>query len=290
MSSETTPTATTTTENVVSPIVTDGAQPVVTSPVVEPTVPVPDPVPDPAPSATTTTTDNQPKPTPEWAQKRINELTASRHAAERAAASEKSARLAAEARATELLSQIANKDPNAPAPAATSNLSEEEVERRAKEKAIQIAQQNEFNKACNDIAETGKEKFKDWDDALKNLTLVGAIGKDVSPDFLETAIELKNPASILHHLGMNLEEAERVAKLPPKKMAMEMARIEAKLNAPAPAPVIPPVSNAPAPVIPVGGAAKPGAPSIDDPNLSGEEWMALRSKQVEERRNRYKRA
>lgn len=299
MTTETTP-AQTQTADVTSPIVTTDVQPTVTSPVVEGTDPNATPA---EPAVESAPVDNgtdpatgAPKQTPEWAQKRINELTAKRYEAERTAKeaertakSERDARVAAEARAAELLSQIAGKTTTEPTTTKPA-LSEEEIDKLATERAKLIAQANEFNKTCNEIVETGKKEFpKDWDEALSNLSLVGAIGQGVSPEFLETVTELKNPAKILHHLGMNIEEADRIAKLPPKKMAVEMARVEARLNAPAPAQAPAPVSNAPAPVIPVGGVAKAGTPSLDDPNLTTEEFMALRNKQSEERRNRYRR-
>jgi hypothetical protein len=288
------------TSEITTPIVTDGAQPVVASPVVDGN-PSPSPEPSAAPEPTPAASPEpsaapEPSPTPtaketpEWAQKRINKLVAERSAANRAAEAERDARLAAEARAAELLAQIANPDPNKPP---VSTLTEEEVEKRAEEKAIQIARANEFNRACDAIADNGKTAFTDWDDALKNLSLVGVIGQGASPEFLETAIELKDPHKILHHLGRNLDEAERISKLPPKKMAMEMARIEATMNTPAAVvptvPVVPPVSKAPAPVIPVGGAAKPAVLDINDPNLPVEDFMRLRAEAQIARKHRYQR-
>lgn len=304
MATEETPIAATTTANVTSPVVQGGdAQPQVASPVVQPAdsaatevdanAPAA-PATEPDPNATPVDPNADPaaKPTvlPDWYTRRFNELVGKRHEAERAAKDEKSARLAAEAKAADLLAQIAN--PNAdPANPAKPVFDESEVERRATEKAHAIAAAKIFNDACNNIVEVGKKEYKDWDESLKNLNLVGAIGKDVSPEFLETVVELKNPAAILHHLGQNLEEAERVANLPPKKMALEMARIEAKLNTPAPvvaAPVIP-VSTAPAPVIPVSGATKTTPLDINDPGVASADWYELRNKQVLERQGRYRR-
>ncbi len=287
-----------TTATVTSPIVTDGAQPVVSSPIVEvnPPAPVADPVVD--PNAQSAATDEDPNKTPatlpDWAMKRINEVTKQRFDVQRELKASETARLAAEAKAKELLEQIsvrAPADPNAPQqPQATKPvITEEEIERRVEEKALQMAAAKQFNDACNNIVEAGKKEFKDWDASLDNLTLVGLIGKGAPIDFLETAIELKNPAAILHHLGKNLDEAERITKLPPKRMAMELARIETQLSAPAPATPTP-VSNAPAPVIPVGGAAKVTPGDISDPNMPLDDWYALRAKQIEDRKNRYRRA
>lgn len=297
---------------ITSPIVMGGA-----APAPDPVVPVPDPAaplaPDVAadPAAPPVDDVNKPsgdtppaadpnaqKATPEWAQKRINELTAKRYEAERSAATNAAKAEAAEAKAAELLAQIAKTPSAAGAPPAadssTTKTTDEEIEKRAIAKAEVMAQAKVFNDACNKVAETGKSEYKEsWDESLKNLNLVGALGQGVSPEFLETAVELKNPHKVLHYLGQNLEEAEKLVKMNPKRMAMEMARIEATVNAPAPpaaAPVLAPVSNAPPPVIPVGGAAK--APNLDvsDPTISMEDFAALRQKQMDERRKRYQRA
>jgi hypothetical protein len=238
--------------------------------------------------------------TPEWAQKRINELTGKRHEAERVAAAERARALAAEQRAADLLQQLAGRAPaassapapdgNAPANGAKPTVTDEEIERRVVERAAQMAAANRFNEACNNVAEAGKKEFAaTWDESLKNLSLVGAVGQNTSPEFLETAIELKQPHKILHYLGKNLEEAERIVKLPPTKMAMEMARLEALLNAPAAPPPPAAISSAPAPVIPVAGAAKPGLPDLSDPNLPMEDYVRIRAQQREAHKLRYAR-
>lgn len=274
----------TTTATVTSPIVMGDDPNPTTDPVVvtNPTDPAPEPVVETPPEP-------DPTKTQDWAVRRINEVTAKRHEAERAAKVERDRANAAESRAAELLAQLAK--PGTPDPNAQQKpvVSEEEIRKRVADEAMKIAAANRFNEACNDIVDTGKQEFKDWDEAIKNLGLVGAIGPDVSTEFLETAIELKEPHKILHYLGKNLEEAEKIAKMPPKKMAMEMARVEAQINAPKTV-VAPPISSAPAPVVPVTGAAKGGTPSIDDPSLSMDDFVALRQKQADERRKRYQRA
>lgn len=285
MTSETTPPPAVTTEQVTTPVVQDNAtqvtvtSPVVTKPDATPPAPVTDPVPPPAADPN--------GGQPDWAIKRINELTAKRYEAERKAEAETKARVVAEEKARELLAQIGRATvPDPAAPASKPVQSDADIERMVQERAAQIAQANAFNGACNKVAETGKKEFTDWQQSLDNLTLVGALGKDVPSTFLETAVELKDPHKILHHLGQNMDEAARIAKLPPQKMAVEMARIEATLQAPPP-PV--PVSAAPPPVIPVAGAMKVSPGTLDDPNISADDWYALRAKQLEEKRNRYRR-
>lgn len=241
------------------------------------------------PPTETPTEPQKPKATPDWAQKRINELTAKRYEAERAAEEALAAKKAAETRAEELLAKIADPTKATEKPP-LKTLTEEEVERRAVERAKEIARVNEFNKACNNIVEIGKRDYKEeWDAAVQNLNMVGALGKDVPTTFLENAIELRDPHKVLHYLGTNIEEGARIAQLPPTRMAMELARVEAALGNP-PVEPKPPVSKAPAPVIPVGGQAKNAAPpSLDDPDLSADEWYALRAKQLQEKRERYRR-
>lgn len=247
--------------------------------------------PEPAPPAIA---DNKNKDVPEWMQKRINEITFEKHQAKREAQAEIDKRKATEVQNTELQRLLAAKGgtdtTTTPAAAAKPGPTQDEIDAMVNERAAQMAAAQAFNKACNDIVDTGKKEFKDtWEPALRNLTALGAIGQDVPQDFLETAIELKSPHKVLHHLGSNLDEAERIIKLSPKKMALELARVEAQLNAPAAPPAAPIISTAPAPVVPIAGGAKPGAASLDDPNISMEQFMELRAKQKEEHKNRYKR-
>lgn len=235
---------------------------------------------------------------PEWFQQRFNELAGKRHEAERTADAEAEKRKAVERTNAELLEKLSKvqAQPGATPPVVTTPpvatqpvLTEEEVERRAGEKAKAIAQATRFNEACNDIVETGKKEYKDWDQAVKNLSMAGAIGPadKVSTEFLETVIELNNPHQILHTLGMNPEEAARIAALPPKRMALELARVEANLAKPADKP---PVSQAPTPLTPISGRSTAPAGTLDDPTMKSDDWFALRQKQIEEKRNRYRRA
>lgn len=309
---------------ITSPIVLGGASPTVESPVVDGNPPAPEPevkdppaggaVPDPAKPGEATDPakagdPGDPKPStepeepadgeevPEWLQKRINKEVKKRFEIDRELRAAKEDLAKAERLRDEALARAAKKtgdeDPDAEPKA---GLTQEELDALVNERARELTAINRFNESCNQVAAAGKTEYTDWDDALKNLSLVGAIGKDATPEFLETAIELKDPHKVLHFLGTNLEEAERIVKLPPKRMALELARVEAKVNA-APVvtatvvpPVIVPVSKAPAPVIPVTNPAAAAGPlSLDDPNLSTEDFMALRAKQQDERRRRYMR-
>ncbi len=289
------------TADITSPIVTTDSQPVVASPIVEAN-PAPADVVDPAAPITDPAAAN-PDPakpvTPDWAQKRINELTAKRHEESRRAQALEAEKTALATQNAELLKQLAvQRNPDGtfaakPAEEPKPAVTQEEIDKLVKAEAARQVQVQRFNDTCNAVADTGKKEFTDWDEALKNLTLVGAIGANAPIDFLETAVELQNSHKVLHYLGTNLDEAEKISKLPPKRMALEMARLEATLNAPVAAPVVPPVpvSQAPAPVLPVTGSkANPANLEISDPSLTMEQFNALRNKQADERRNRYRRA
>lgn len=284
-----------------NPIVDENnpSQPSGNAPVVETVTPEPvdaNAAPIPAADPAATPDADAPKSgTPEpWIQRRINELTGKRYEAERRAQESedrlKTVEREKEELAAKFVAQAANPTVIPPTPPAAPVLSENEIERRAQEKAVAIAHANEFNKACNTVVETGKKEYKDWDDALKNLAMLGVVGEKANMEFLETAIEMKNPAQVLHHLGSNMDEAARISKLPPKRMALEMARVEASLNVPkAPAP-LPPLSNAPAPVITIGGNGVKGPVDLNDPSTPMDVWAEERSRQITARRQRYLRA
>ncbi len=250
-----------------------------------------EPVPVADPAAAAAVTPEPVKPTVDPVQRRINEITAKRYEAERQVAAAQARADAVEAKNTELLELLAKAGQpapgaNDPAKAPTA----EELNKLIDAKADEKARVMEFNKACDAVALAGRTEFKDtWEGARQNLSLVGLLD---SLDFLQTAIALEAPAKILHHLGTHLDEADRVAKLPAKQQAIELARLEAKLNAPAPAaaPAAPAVSAAPAPVTPVTGGNIRGPVDLWDSNTPSEAWYAARAKQIEDRKNRFKRA
>jgi hypothetical protein len=103
-----------------------------------------------------------------------------------------------------------------------------------------------FVKECNLIADAGKAKFSDFQDAHTNFTML-----DRNMDaFLEGIASLGTDvgAKIYYEIGKDPDEAERILSMPPVKMAMELAK---RANA-APKPI--PVSKVPDPIKPVQGA------------------------------------
>lgn len=106
-----------------------------------------------------------------------------------------------------------------------------------------------FNRQANAMYEDGATKFTDWKDSVESLNATGIM----SPQFLDAAMATDDGAAVIHHLGSDLAEAERVAALPPIRMAAELTKLAARLSAPKSARV----SDAPAPIKPVNGAVSP---------------------------------
>lgn len=207
--------------------------------------------------------------TPEWAQKRISKLVFER---------EEAKKLAGEIRAENERLKSAPKVEGAPA-GDPSKFTEAEIDRRARIKADSDRRAEKFNEACNKTYDAGKAKFKDFDVAIANLNAVGALGENVDSTFLETVNELDDAAMIIHHLGNNPEEAAKIVSLAPKKMAIELARLESTLKKPSKE-----ISQAPPPITPVGGKAKSEInPDADDVPM--DKWLEWRNKQLERRRS-----
>ena len=175
----------------------------------------------------------QEKPKNDWVQRRIDQLTREKH-------EEKRQREALEARLREL------QPPTEQQPA--QQLTPEQI----REEAKRLIQQEKFNEACNKVFDAGKSEFQDWDASLKTFGMLGG----ATPEFLEAVTSMDAGHKVLHHLGQNPDEAERLLSLPPLRMALELARLESKVGQAKPAPV----SNAPAPITPIGGKSAPVEP------------------------------
>lgn len=214
------------------------------------------------------------KPQTPWFQKRIDALTAEKHEARRQAE-------AAQKQAETLLQQLSEMRSGA-APAAPVDgtqqppvvkpvvpMSETEIEARAEKRAEEISRVKAFNKACDDIAEAGKSEFTDFDDALKNFNMLGGIPLTM----LETLTDMPtNAHKVLRAVGKDPELAERVLKMSPMKMAMELARIESGLDK---APASKPLSLAPKPITPIDSGARG---EVDPEKMSTAEWVQWREK------------
>lgn len=175
----------------------------------------------------------QEKPKNDWVQRRIDQLTREKHEALRRAND-------AEARA--------NQGQQNGEQSQAKPMTRDEIRAEAK----LMLQQEKFDDACNKVFDAGKTEFPDWDSSLRTFQMLGG----ASPDFLEAVTAMDAGHKVLHHLGQNPEVAERLLSLPPLRMAYELARLETTVGHTKPKPV----SNAPAPINPIGGRSAPVEP------------------------------
>ena len=160
-----------------------------------------------------------------------------------------------------------------PAPAANPAAPDAAAVRQAAE---QLLRQQQFAARCNATYEAGKKDHTDFDEALKGFNQFGGLAQH--PALVDAATTVEDGHRVLHHLGSNPAEAERVLQLSPTQQAIEVARLAEKLK-----PAKPGVSAAPAPVNPIKGAGGNPDPKPDD---NGEfrnqaDYRAWRKKQFQ---------
>jgi len=212
---------------------------------------------DPAQQQDQQTEQQEQKRTP-WFQTRIDELTRARYAEQRRA-EEATQRLA------QYEQQVAQIQQGQQPDQAQQPHQQPDIRTLAQQEAARMVAEQNFAQQCNQAYTAGKAAFPDFDQAIGNLQMVG-----VTRDFLELATSSEAGPKLLHHLGTDLDEAARIASLPPVQMARELTRLEFKLSQPA-APK--PVSKAPAPITPLGSSATTDA---DPSRMSDTEWYAHR--------------
>lgn len=196
-----------------------------------------------------------------WFQKRIGELTREKYEAKREA---ETARQEAQQYREHLARVQQGEQSQAPAG---------DVETRIRQEAQRLIAEQSFNESCNKVYATGKAEFQDFDQAVANLQMVG-----VSREFLELATTSDAGAKLLHHLGTDLDEAARIATLPPVQMARELTKLEIKLSHKP----VKPVSNASAPISPIAGMK--GGSSKSPSEMTDSEFAAWRKSQIAQRR------
>ena len=202
---------------------------------------------------------------PQWATKRINEITRQKYEAERRA----------QALENEVAQYRANSQQNAqvegyqpPAQQAVDPYQLAEVLAENK------VQQQNFNTTCNAIYDEGSKAFADFDASLQTF---GALG-GLPPALVEAAAEAGNAHKVIYELGKNPEEAMRIMGLPPARMGAALAKLASK---PAAAAAPKPISKAPAPITPVDGASRTADGLSAELDMA--EWVKRRTEQVEKR-------
>jgi len=168
----------------------------------------------------------------------------------------------------------------------TAGLNQADIDRLANERAQKIADERlaterqtaaktKFDEECNTAYLKGKEMFGDFDDALKNLGMLGLDGDSFAGVF-ETALATDSPHQVLYKLGQNPDEAEKILAMSPAKMAIAFAKLAA-----APPKIEKTISAAPPPNRPLGGSQKIDAVLRDEE--SDEAWFAKRRAYKRER-------
>lgn len=93
----------------------------------------------------------------------------------------------------------------------------------------------------------------------------------LTPHIAAAIVESDAPAKVMAYMSANPDEVARIAALSPARQSAEIGKLEAKLA------TAPKVSNAPAPLKPVG--ARGNASNSDPAHMSMEEYQAYRAKQ-----------
>jgi len=101
----------------------------------------------------------------------------------------------------------------------------------------------------------------------------------ITQGMAEAMLGTDNAPAVAYHLATHLDEAAAIAALSPIQQAIAIGRIDARLSAP-PAPAAPSAplpkktTNAPPPPKTVSGAGQPTV-TVDDPNISSAQRIAL---------------
>ena len=163
------------------------------------------------------------------------------------------------------------------APPQAGGVDPKQIQMEIYRQAQELSKQNEWKNTTDKIWNEGLSKYGDWAPQLNNMAqILGGIPTTLT----EAAIESGSPHEVLYHLAKNVDEAARIALLPPTRQAVAVAKLAQNVNAPRR------VTAAPPPISPkVQGIGRAPA-SIDDPNISMEEWARLLNEQAANRRRR----
>ena len=202
----------------------------------------------------------KPEPLPKWMRDRLAEQTAKQREAERLAADAEARALAFQAELEAIRKRVDSGEPIAEPSRASPGpdyVPRADLDRRAAE----IAQMNAFNASADQAYYAGKAAYKDFDAALEPLTQMGALSR---LDFQQAALETGHGHEVLYALGSDPDRASQILGYlksgNPVKAGIEMDRIARDIavqKAAAAKPKRAPVSQAPAPIRPVGGSALP---------------------------------
>ena len=163
------------------------------------------------------------------------------------------------------------------APPQAGGVDPKQIQMEIYRQAQELSKQNEWKNTTDKIWNEGLSKYGDWAPQLNNMAqILGGIPTTLT----EAAIESGSPHEVLYHLAKNVDEAARIALLPPTRQAVAVAKLAQNVNAPRR------VTAAPPPISPKVQGIGSAPASLDDPNISMEEWARLRNEQAANRRRR----
>ena len=163
------------------------------------------------------------------------------------------------------------------APQSAGGVDPRQVQMEIYRQAQELAKQNEWKSTTDKIWNEGLAKYGDWAPQLNNMAqILGGIPTSLT----EAAIETGNPHEVLYHLAKNPDEAARIALLPTARQAVAVAKLASAVTAPKR------VTSAPPPISPKVQGIGSALATLDDPNISMEEWARLRNEQAMARRKR----
>lgn len=151
-------------------------------------------------------------------------------------------------------------DPNAPKP----QLSPEQLQQMVRAEAARIAEQTAMQEKLKSFDQAGRKEFGDRA-FIERCNTLASLGASENPAFMQIVTDLDDGPRVVSHLAEHPEKAIEVLGLPPLRMAAALARLSGQQTAKPP-----PVTKAPAPVRPVGGATK-----VDptESTMSDEDWF-----------------
>lgn len=210
---------------------------------------------------------------PDGIMRRFGELTAARRAAE-----EEAARLRAEVEQMRAFSQSQQQQQQEQQQNPFANQDVEQlVNQIAEQKLAERLAAQQLQDKVKAIESAGKEKYGDeFDRAVTTLQMTGIGGQH----FLDALTNVKGSESVVRYLGdaANLDEAMRIASLPPVQMALAMSELAPK----AAKQYSKQISAAPAPMGTVDGARGTNPGAEPDPKDT-KAWMAWRRENARRR-------
>ncbi len=200
-----------------------------------------------------------------WYQDRIDTLTRQK-AEERAARDRLEAELAA----------LKPQDDGEAKPAFKPEQFEQLIDQRAQA----LVAQREFEKRSKAWIEAGNKEFGP-NDFMEKCNEVAALGAGESREFMALVTDpdiIPDGHKVIAALADHPEEAQRILAMDPIRMSAALTRFASTAKLPEKK-----ISQAPAPIKPIGGTAKNSAPSDNEPIG---DWMAKRRAEVAARGKR----